>query len=675
LSKVAAKVGQVAAVVATVLAIASIFFPVLAPFAAIASAIAAVATVVAQMTAKPPDARGSINAVMIGRNMPVPYALGRTFAGGIQVYDNSNGDKNKDRSQIIVLSAAGPIEGFESFLADYTPLIFDQSSGAYLRGNELGYYNDYLWLDTRLGLRPDTAFSNVAGRAPLRDWDASYKLSGFAAYRVTMRFDKDGKRYSSGVPQWGAVFKGVKVYDPRLDSTYPGGAGGCRFNDEATFTYGTGFSPSGENPAIHALNYARGRFIEKTAAGAALVPPVKIIGCGFSAAEIEVDQFVELANICDANGWKVGGTIYEAPGSSKWENLKRILAACAAEPTWAGGKLGVKISAPRTAVVTIGLPDLADGELGVQAMKSWRDKLNTVIPRIRLESQRWEYTQLDEVSSPTYVTEDGGAKSFETQFDLVQQIDQGAELAAYGLVNGREFGPITLPLKPYFIAFQVGEAVSINVPELGLINQLAVILSRQIDAATGAILLTLESETAAKHSFALGQTATAPPTPTIIPPQEMDNTESDLQTSIAATSSLILNSSTTGLSLSLTNAGVFTLSAHSRVYADKTVAVGGITIGVTGGVPGDKVVVFYDDPNRAGGAVAYQYARIPGGVGQTDAYYASAANPYRHFTAMLTIPSAATGTDTGGSGTGSGGGTSGGGGGFLPRVPPGTQIP
>jgi hypothetical protein len=282
---------------------------------------------------------------------------------------------------------------------------------------------------------------------------------------------------------------------------------------------------------------------------------------------------------------------------------------------------------------------------------------------------------LEEVTNATYLAEDGEPKSKEVQFDLVQQADQGAELAAYQLVNGREFGPISLPLKPAFMVYQVGEAVTLNIPELGLTNQRAIILGRQIDPSSGAISLTLESETNAKHAFALGQTGIAPPTPTLIPPEEMDETAGDLNGTVAAITSLILNSSTTGLAMTLTNAGVFTLSAHSRVYADKTVAVGGITIGVTGGVPGDKIVVFYDDANRAGGAVAYQYARIPGGVGQTDAYYPSAAHPYRHFVAMLIIPSASTGTDTGGSGTGTGGGTSGGGGGYIPRVPPGTQIP
>ena len=40
---------------------------------------------------------------------------------------------------------------------------------------------------------------------------------------------------------------------------------------------------------------------------------------------LPVEDFVELANVCEANGWTCHGVIFE-PGN-KWENLKNILAA------------------------------------------------------------------------------------------------------------------------------------------------------------------------------------------------------------------------------------------------------------------------------------------------------------------------------------------------------------
>ncbi len=308
--------------------------------AAAAGAISAISTAVVQATMKPPNAQGSISQVVIGRNLAVPLMLGRTYAGGLQVYDNSaGGSENKFRYQVMVMSGAGPIEEFQTLLADYSPVTMSGDSAT-------GWFSNFLSVQRRLGLRPETAFTGGGSTAtPMPEWGVDYKLSGFAAYRVKMSFDKEGKKFTSGVPQWGYVAKGIKVYDPRLDSTYPGGVGAHRWNDESTFTWS-------DNPALHALSYARGRFIEKNVAGVSLAKPIKIAGCGFAKEAIAIEQFVELANTCVANGWTVGGMLYEGPGTSKWDNIKRILQAAATEPVWSGGQLSLKMSSPKNSLVT-----------------------------------------------------------------------------------------------------------------------------------------------------------------------------------------------------------------------------------------------------------------------------------------------------------------------------------
>jgi hypothetical protein len=56
--------------------------------------------------------------------------------------------------------------------------------------------------------------------------------------------------FPSGRPTITAVFRGAKVYDPRLDSTVSGGSGTQRVTDSTTWTFS-------ENPALHAYHYAR----------------------------------------------------------------------------------------------------------------------------------------------------------------------------------------------------------------------------------------------------------------------------------------------------------------------------------------------------------------------------------------------------------------------------------
>lgn len=540
MSKIARTVGIVAGVVAFAASVALTFGATavigvaLTTVAAVASAVSGIAMAVAQATQKPPDMKGTINEVLIGSNMPVPYGIGRSFVGGMKVYDNTatNGKPNSDRTQIFVGSHAGPIEGFEKFQADYSPITFSSESGGLISGVATGYYGEddgYLWLNSRKGLRPDTALTSFPGRVGFTGWGSSHKLSGIACWSATMEFDEDGQRWASGIPAFGMVAKWVKVYDPRKDTTYPGGSGTHRWANEATWEFGSpgvGTVAPGENPALHALAYARGRFMGTN--------NVKVVGAGLPIESIDIASFVELANVCDANDWTCGGAVYEGPGLSRWDNLKRILQAAAAEPAWVGGQLTVKMSSPKVALDTITGDDLADGDVQVRAMTSWKDKFNTIVPRYRSEAHRWEYVQANAVSNSTYVTEDGETKTDEVQYDLCQNVDQAAQLAAYELANRREFGPITMNVKPRLMAYKPGEALELDIPEAGLTNQLAVILSRTIDPSTGSVQLVLESETTAKHAFALGETGVAPPTPTLHSPDELDEAVTGSDSSIAS---------------------------------------------------------------------------------------------------------------------------------------------
>ena len=507
--------GKVGAIIATVASIAVAFIPVVGiPLSvglrvALTAGIAALGAI-SSATMKKPSSKasfqGSVSQIVIGANMPLPYTMGRTFLGGHLVYDvGYGGSKNSDRSQVLVYSAAGPIDSFESFQGDFSTVGVSPSSGTFNRAAATGTYGGFLWVDGRKGTRPDTALQSPSGRPTISGWGSTYKLSGLAALMVTMKFDEDGKVWGSGLPQWGAVLKGVLVYDPRLDSTYPGGSGSQRWSDESTWAWS-------ENPALHALTYARGRFYNG----------IKMVGAGIPQASIDIPSFVALANVCDTNGWKIGGAIYEGPNLSKWDNLNKLLEPAASQPAWVGGVLTCVVSAPKTSLDTITGDDMADGAQSYRTSNEWRSRVNTVVPRYRSEAHKWDYVQANAVSGSTYITEDGETKTQEVQFDLVQSATHAAQMAGYQIVNSREFGPITLTLKPRLMAYYPGEALTINLPDLGLTSQLAMITDRKVDPSAGTVQLTFVSETTAKHSFALGLTGVAPPTPTIIDPATRD---------------------------------------------------------------------------------------------------------------------------------------------------------
>lgn len=466
-----------------------------ASIARVASAVAMVASVGAQAIGgqKKPPAIGNTSQVFIGANMPQPYSVGRTYVGGHLVHDVGYGSTIKDvpnpyRSLVLVWSGAGPVEQIESIQADFQPV-----------GSR---YNGFLWTATQRGLTPEpSALAGPHGAIP--GWGAGHKLSGYAAGIITAKFDKDGKVFASGLPQFGAIGRWVWAYDPRKDSTYPGGVGAHRWEDELSWSWT-------DNPALHALTYARGRFHNGK----------KVMGCGFKRDSIDVAAYVAFANVCDANGWTVGGTVYE-PGS-RWDNLKRFCAAGAGRPGWVGARQSVRFSAPKVALDALTPDDLADGDYSAQGMKSWRDRVNGIVPKYRSEAHKWEYVQGAKVSVASYVAQDGEEKTEERQYDLVQSPGQAAQLAAYDLVNAREIGPIVLHCKPRMIEYRPGDALEVDVPELGLDNRLCVITDRAIDPATAIITLTLETEDSTKHAFALGRTDVAPPTPALMPGDEVD---------------------------------------------------------------------------------------------------------------------------------------------------------
>jgi hypothetical protein len=458
----------------------------------------AIAGAVATLTAKKPSRSvvGTPSQIQIDTQAGIPYAMGRTMSPGWVVHREAHGaelnDVHNPFQSFAMTWSLGPIEGYEAFQVDRQTVAFNG-------GGAVGDYKDWMWLNTQLGATPEAA---PLPSNSLPNWGAGYKLSGHAAGIWTLKFDKKGKKFAAGVPLAQMILKGVKVYDPRLDSTYPGGSGPCRALQEGTYVWS-------ENPWLHALTFALGRWQNGR----------RVMGVGMPVVGIDVPAFVEAANIADANGWKIGGVISSL--DDKWNALKMMAQAGGGEPIRLGAKLSCIVSAPRVSLATITAKDIV-GPSSVVATQPRRDRINGIIPRIRSEAHGWEQVPLNVVRIADYVTADGGERTRERDYQLVQQADQAAELAAYEIVNAREFGPVTLPLKTLFMGYKPGDCLTLDDPEIGLNSQPAVIVNRSLDPSTAVVTVDFKSETPAKHDFALGRTGTPPPTPSLTPPDLSD---------------------------------------------------------------------------------------------------------------------------------------------------------
>lgn len=455
-----------------------------------AGVVAGVAGIGATLLTKPPPARGSVTETIIEIEPPSPYLMGEGYFAGVMRHRVGYGPTlnkvpNPFLWEVLALTVAGPIEGPIVPQVDFGPVT--------------SYYSGWLATDTRLGARPDTSLVPLLN-GPAPGWGGASHLSSIAAIGWNHRFDKDGKVYASGLPTRGALAKWVKVYDPRLDSTRPGGAGPCRLGIESTYVWS-------ESPALHAGTYAFGRYVNGK----------RVMGVGLPEEGIDWEGVAAWANDCDANGWRLFGAVFEgAPGDAerRWQNLRDIAIAGGGQPLFSGAVLGFHWHRPRVALDTVTEADLAEGPQEVTAMKSWRDRLNTVRPRYTSPAHNWSLVQADQVQVASYLAEDGEERAEDVPFNFVKDVNQAAQLAAYWLTNSRELSPITLTLMPRMRNYRPGECLHLQLPELGLDHD-AVILRREFDPASMTVTLTLVTEDPAKHGFALGRTGVAPPTPSL----------------------------------------------------------------------------------------------------------------------------------------------------------------
>ena len=518
--KIAGVVAAVAGVVAGVATGNPALVATALKVGAIAGATSAVASTGAALLAKPPAVRGSITQTTIGADQPTPYMVGYTYSGGAMVHRTAYGPTQNDipnpyRAIVNVYSAGGPIGGIDRFLLDFEPLTIGAG------GNVAGYYNNLLYVTASAGAIGAAALAGPWAQA-IPGWGASAKLSGKAHALWSAKWDRGGK-WSAGMGQLGIEGRGVLTWDPRKDSTWPGGSGPQRWASpastaafdaaRATWTYTN-------RPGLHALRYALGTWERDPAVSGSVYRCT--FGLGMPLDQIVVEDFVRLENVCEANGWTVSGVLFE-PGD-KADNLKRILAAGAAQICWKGGRLGLKITTPGVSLDTITRDDLADGTLRVPGMLPWRERINTVIPQYRSPAHKWEMQSSAKITLPDQVAADGEEKLKAEPFEMVTDVAQAAQLAALALLDRQEAAGIEISVKARLRRYRGGDRLTLHpslVAEAGLEHGEVVVIDRSFDPTTMAGTMTFVTDTAAKHPLALGQTGAAPAAITLPTPAQI----------------------------------------------------------------------------------------------------------------------------------------------------------
>lgn len=438
---------------------------------------------------------------------PMHFAAGRVGVAGQIVHNAVYGPDQMFVGFVNIVSAAGPIKGWVGFKADDAYVSFDGAGKAINT-----HYANVMWRTTRNGRQDgtDTALASPAGlkdNAAMPNWGSSYKLPGKACYMLTLAENSKRSAYKGKVPTGVNTIEGLFGWDPRLDSTYPGGFGPCRLNDPSTWVYLT-------NPILWALKWTLGLWEGPTGKGAPQVD-YQVGGIGAKLSGIDVKSFVEAANVADANGWQVAA--WPSTDDSKAKVLDSFLQAGGAIYAEKAGRIAcVHRAAPRASIVTITGADTA-GPIEIDTAASRINRINTIRPRYWSEAHDWQMTAADPVTADAWRAEDGGTRTRGVDYPYVPSAKQARELAALDAANTREGIQGVIPLRPYMQGLEPGDCITITEPDFVLNGLKCLLLEVQDENESDIIRATFVSETDGKFPFAFGQTTVAPEGPTLVP--------------------------------------------------------------------------------------------------------------------------------------------------------------
>lgn len=215
-------------------------------------------------------------------NTPRVGVFGRT-AFGTDLRDQEFTGTNKEYLHRFAVCAGHKVNSYQE-------IWFDDKLAWTSTGGVQGEFVGYLDVTPKLEGTP----ANVVNLGPRMG--ASRRYTGLAyvyfRFKLTGNSKKTESPFAAQVPTRITIIgEGMPCYDPRQDSTVPGGSGSHRANNQATWTYGA----HARNPAVQFGTWMLGWRIQN---------PQNLtwklsVGAGIPPSRIDWQSIIEGANLCD----------------------------------------------------------------------------------------------------------------------------------------------------------------------------------------------------------------------------------------------------------------------------------------------------------------------------------------------------------------------------------------
>lgn len=413
-------------------------------------------------------------------------------------------------------------------------------------------------------------------------------------------------------------------------------------SNQATWTWA---EEACRNPALAMLFYLLGYKINGKLAVGKGIPPDRI----------DLDSFITAANICDELVPAIGGGTEPryrcdgvwSEGDSPTSVLDMLKATMNADLDDVGGKLRLTVlhndlAAP---VADFTDDDILDGFTWTPTPKL--DETFNVVRGLYTDASDTSLFQQVDYPEQRVASPDSIDRIFTLNLPMVESAGQAQRLA--GLRLGRQAYGGAFQAEFQATAWKVtkNSVVRLTFAQTGFAAKLFRVAEIEI-RPDGRVPMLLREENVAIYGAPAVVAPVAPVASTPFDPA----LSPFYQAFASAEQNLIATSSQSFVAISGTDTAI-TIGGHNRIYSDKTVPVTGTTL--TGMTATTTYWLYYDDPARAGGAVAWAVS--------TNFYGAqnSASTPSRHYGGYIKT-AAAGGTSSGGGSLPPGGGGGGGGG-------------
>jgi len=483
--------------------------------AAAAGTIAAVGASIALSTAsmalfgpKIPKTQISRLNVSLDPSTPRKVVFGTTAMPLDLRYHESSGTDQEYIDYIIAVAAHK--------VASITEMWFEEKQAWTLAGGVTATYSGYL---TVAVVTEGTAANYISINGGTK-WGSSRRLTGCAYLHLRIKRTGNVKKaespLASGLPSRVTVIgDGALLYDPRKDSTVPGGSGSHRANNQATWGAYTNADDT-DNPALQLLWWLLGWEINSKLS----------VGCGVPYSRIDMESFITAANTCDENiTLAIGGTQkrYRTSGTAsdaddRMEIINNLLASMNGTLRDNGGKLTVTAMKNDLAdyVLTFNEGDML-GEFDWQQTRGLTENYNIARGRYVDPSANSLYQMVD-YPEVGFAAPDGIERVMSLDLPYIEDGRRAQRIAKQVLQRNQYRGMFSTTFNAKALGCQVGDVVRISLESLGWSNKLFRVISQEI-RFDGQVPMALVEENAAIYAWDADDLAPVTPTaPTIYDP-------------------------------------------------------------------------------------------------------------------------------------------------------------